>query len=183
MALLVEVAKLIADEIPEVEGRSFAVSEVMPFNKDTIVPKLPISVTALLNENGTQSRNGGGKIELTDRVLIQFLFNPVKYKDSEDRDLPFFAFYDYEPLRDKVLTLLHGWRSSRNVGLSFRSLDVESDDHAVYIAMTFEAVDQWCPHEQEAAGTIRQIQTNILTPKSVYDPDADECQEADNGCP
>lgn len=144
-------AASLAEWFPELGGRSIAVSEVMPFKDKANVPTLPIAVTALVSETGDQSANGGGSITLTPDVMIMFMFEPVKYSRGDGNILPFFAFYDYEALRNKLLHHLMEWRTPHNGGISYRSLDVESDEFAVYISFRLRVTEKWCrPDTQEA---------------------------------
>lgn len=138
------IAAAIAEWFPELNGRSIAVSEVEPFADKTNVPTLPIAVVALVAETGEQTRNGGGKINLTSDILVQFIFEPIKYNREDGSELPFFAFYDYEPIRDKLLEQTAKWRGPGNFGLSYTGLTVESTPFAVYIAFSFTAVKDWC---------------------------------------
>ena len=159
-------ANAIADTFPELGGRSIAVSEVQPFGDKTNIPTLPIAVTALVKETGKQVQHGGGQIELTDDILVQFIFEPVKYTLSGGSDSPFFAYYDYESIRDRMLSMTQNWRSPRNAGLSFKQMDVESDEFAVYIAMRFSLSEQWCPQDEGPQPSKMKIVGRVLVPKS-----------------
>lgn len=132
---------------PEMEGRFIAVSEIEPFDNATNVPTLPIGFVALVTEKGT----GSGSITLDDDILVHFAFEPVKYKTPDGADTPFFAFYNYEPTRDKLLTFTQNWRTPRGGGLLFKSMDVEATPFAVYITFRFSAPFKWCVPEALAA--------------------------------
>ena len=108
--LIVALAALVAEAFPELGGRSIAVSEVDPFNNKTSVPTLPIAFSALVGEQAVQPENGG-RTKLSSDVLLQFVFKPVKYTREDGAATPFFAFYDYEAIRDRLLTALNGWRT------------------------------------------------------------------------
>lgn len=170
--LVVALAALIADRFPELGGRSIAVSEVDPFNNKTNVPTLPIAVTALLGETATSSKYGGGKIELTQDVMAHFIFEPVKYSRADGAESPFFAFYDYEAMRDRMIAATMKWRSPRGASLAYVALDVESDEFAVYLTFKFRATETWCadrvpPEEEPRAFTI-----TANTCQTLYPPQA-----------
>lgn len=170
-------AKAIAETFPELEGRSIAVSEVDPFDKSTNIPTLPIAVVALVGETGD-----GSKVpNLTDDILVHFVFEPVKYKKEDGKDSPFFAFYDYETLRDRMLSLARNWTSPRGSILRYRSLDVESDEFAVYIAMRFGMETRWCEPEELAAKPVPfVITTSVLGAAGKCPPR--ECPEPEDPC-
>lgn len=143
-----DVAARIAEHFPELKGRSISVSEVEPFRDKTNVPRLPLAVTALVNCSIQQTANGSGTVNLRDDILVQFIFEPTKYTMENGAESPFFAFYDYEAIRDRMLVVFKNYRTPRNGGLSFVSMDVESDEHAVYLAFRFTTVFRWCPPEE-----------------------------------
>lgn len=117
--VIVALAEAIAIWFPDLGGRSIAVSEVDPFGDKTNVPTLPLAVTALINETAVQSSNGGGKITLSDDIVVQFIYASVKYNRQDGAVTPFYAFYDYEAIRDRLLTNIHSWRTPRNGGIQF----------------------------------------------------------------
>lgn len=145
-------AKAIAEWFPELEGRSIAVSEVEPFSDKTNVPTLPLAVVALVTENNTEAGgNGSTRVKLADDILVQFIHEPVKYSRDNGATTPFFAFYDYEAVRDRVLQGIRNWRTPRDGGLSYRSLDLDVDEFAVYIAIRLRTEENWCPPKKDAA--------------------------------
>lgn len=143
-------AAALADFFPEMEGRFIAVSEIEPFDA-TNVPTLPIGFVALVSEKGA----GTGNITMNDDVLVHFAFEPVKYKTAAGQDTPFFAFYDYEPIRDKIVAFSQSWRSPRNGGLAYKSMDIEASPFAVYISFRFEAAFKWCIPDELAAKPVQ----------------------------
>lgn len=176
-------ARAIAEHFPELNGRAFAAAEVDPFNDQTNKPTLPVAVVGLAVENGTQSQNGGN-VNLSDEILVQFIFNPVRYTNSEGRDTPFWAFYDYEVVRDQLLTLTRNWRSPRNAGLAYRQLDVTADDFAVYLTFRFALTEKWCPpDEQSPIMTIDRdtIIAKVVQPRSEK-PCCEPCVEPVDPC-
>lgn len=163
--MLPALASEIASRFPELDGRAFAVAEVDPFSDQSNKPTLPVAVVALADEQGEQGRNGG-KISLVDTVVVHFMFEPVKYQ-KDGNDTPFFMFYNYEPIRDQLLTLTKSWRSPRNGGMSYKSMTVTCDEFAVYMTFTFTISEAWCPTEiAEPAFTVDGIPQRIVQPTS-----------------
>lgn len=163
-ALIPALAAACAKWFPEMDGRFIAVSEIEPFDNASDVPTLPIGFVALVSETGTQG-NTGGLINISDDVMVHFAFTPVKYKNAEGLDTPFFAYYDYEPIRDKLLSYTQAWRSPRNMGLQYRGMAVEATPLAVYITFRFTVAGKWCQPDEFAAKPIDF--TIIANTKSV----------------
>lgn len=148
--LLVALAAKVAETFPELGGRCIAVSEVEPFNSKSNVPTLPVAFTALVAEAATQSARGG-PIEISSDILLTFIYAPQKYQMEDRRDSPFFAFYDYESIRDRFLEMAVDWASPGGGSISYRSLDVESDEFGVWITLRFNILERWCrPQGQKA---------------------------------
>lgn len=164
---LQELANAIALHFEELEGRVIAVSEIEPFDQ-TNVPTLPLCAVALLTESGSQNENGGGRIGLSDDVLVYFMFKAERYKKKDGGNTPFYAYYDYETVRDKLLGLTKSWHSSRGGALSYTSLEMDSDEYAVYLSFRFNIITKaWCdPAEQQAAMIIQPgaIKTRLTMP-------------------
>jgi hypothetical protein len=165
-------AEAVAEWFPELNGRSIAVSEVAPFREAAHVPTLPVCATAMLNGAGVQAKTGG-KLELSDTLVTLFAFEPVKYKNAEQQDTPFYAFYDYEPIRDTMIEKLRSWRTPRNGQLRYLSIDVDANEFAVYIAITLGLYEEWCP--PKVKGQSFTIGTS-LKPSAVPCPGTDECK-------
>lgn len=148
-------AKAISGKFPELGGRSIAATDVDPFTDMTNVPTLPIAVCALAQEDGNQPANGGGRIAIEDNIIVQMIFDPVKYQNSENVDTPFWAFYDYETIRDRLLSLTRDWQAPRNgARLSFQSMAPSADEFGVYLTFRFTMRDNVCLDEIEPAMTI-----------------------------
>lgn len=158
-------ARAIKDAFPELEGRSIAVSEVDPFNKGNM-PTLPIAVVALLRGLGIQNKSGGGSIHLEDEILLQMIFTSVKYANRAGDESPFFAYYDYEEIRDRVLTVTQSWRSPRNIGLQYRGMDLESDELGTWITFRFGTSQKWCAPDQDVPSPAI-VSFRLQPPKSV----------------
>lgn len=140
--MLMSFAKMVAEQFPILKGRSIAVSEVDLFKNKTDVPSLPLAFSALLSETSDQKASGG-QFNIQQEILLQFMFESVKYTGEGGADTPFFAFYDYEAIRDRLLTVAAKWRTPRGGGLRYKSLDVSSDTMAVFIAFKFVVTEVW----------------------------------------
>lgn len=188
-ATIPSLAKAIAEWFPELEGRSIAVSEVEPFSDKTNVPTLPLAVVALVTENNsTPSSNGATRITIEDDILVQFIFKPVKYNREGGAETPFFAFYDYEAIRDKLLAGLKNWRTPRQGSIGFRSLDVESDEFAVYIAIRLRTSENWCKPDADTKPCDMLVPAPIISIKArMYEPpgrctDVEPCPTPEDPC-
>jgi hypothetical protein len=143
------------------EGRFIAVSEVDPFNNGTNIPTLPLGFVALVTEAAQQANSG--PITISDDILVHFAFQPVKYKDAKNQDTPFYAFYDYEPVRDKLLALIQHWDGPRSERLLYKSMDVNANEYAVYITFRFTMTQKWCaPDELMASPVAFNIAVRML---------------------
>lgn len=176
--LLVHFAANVAQAFEELQGRSIAVSEVEPFNDKTNRPSLPIAVTALINEQNTNANATGGatSVDVISDVLLQFIFEPTKYKDGQNQDTPFFAFYDYEAIRNRLLEFLRGYRGPGNESASYRTLDVESDEFAVYLAFRLNFRGKLCYGATASVPAV--IDVKMRQPAGVCEP----CTELPSGC-
>lgn len=178
---LVDLAEKVAEWFPELGGRSLAVSEVDPIRNDNDKPQLPVAVCALISEqNAGAGRGGATQINVDDRVLLQFAFEPEKYTREDGADSPFYAFYDYEGLRDRLLENLRGYRTPRNHSVTFVSLDVQSDPYAVYIAFTLALSGQLCLGDTTSFPFA--IKTGII-PAAGLCNDLETVQEDEDPCP
>lgn len=182
--MIVAFARMVAEKFPVLEGRSIAVSEVDIFKSRSEVPTLPLAYTALLAETSDQ-KPSSGSFNLRQEILLQFMFEPVRYQSGAGGDTPFFAFYDYEAIRDRLLTAAAKWRSPRNGGLSYKSLDVSSDEMAVYIAFKFVVTEMWSidcnglsPDDEERPIQV-SISSALCIPKgncnTIDTPPSDPC--------
>lgn len=179
--LIVALAEQIAGWFPDLGGRSIAVSESDPFDDKTNIPTLPLAFVALVNERGTQGKYGGGRVVLTSDLAVQFIYHPHKYERQDGNLTPFFAFYDYESLRDRLLTFLHSWRTPGNGAISYSSMDVESNEFAVHITFRFIATRDWCPEPELMAQPFEfTITSQVHRPRSTAPCDpCEECKPVD----
>lgn len=171
-------AKAVADAFPELGGRCLPVTEVQQFNADSNVPTLPIAIVALGGERGSGGNNS--VINIGSEVIIEFILKPTKYQKG-NKDTPFFAYYDYEPTRNGLLALMQSWRSPGCGGAAYQSMNIESDEFAVYLSFTFVVTEQWSGPEQSPDGTVVIVATlplPIILPCEPVEEPADPCGTA-----
>ena len=145
-------ASAIRGWFPELNGRSIAVSEIDPISK-TNMPKLPICFVALMKEVGNGSGSGSNaKATPEELLMVSFVFEPERYQREDGGESPFWAFFDYDSLRDRLLTFLLGWKTPRGARLNYFGLDVESDSFAILINFQFKHNFTWCPIEEGDPG-------------------------------
>lgn len=150
--LILSLVETIKEQFPEVQGRVIPVSDVAPFNKETVLSSFPLVCVGLVVGNMEQA-NHGGRINLRDQILVSFMFETERYT-TDGKALPFYAFYDYEPLRDKLLATVRDFNSVRvgkNGGpITPQRMTIESDELCVNVNFTFQLQELWCsPVTQE----------------------------------
>lgn len=156
----------IARRFPELGGRSIAVSEVDPFADQSNTSQLPIAVVSLGREDGQQGKHGGA-ITLTDNIVVHFIYEPSKYKNKEFNDTPFFSFYNYQPIRDELLSMIKAWSTPEGGVLTYQSMSVSSDEGAVYMTFNFATTFKWCdPAEADPAFVVDGVVKRIVQPTS-----------------
>ena len=173
-ALAQQIAERVSVIFPELNGRSIAVSEIEPFKDKREVPPLPIAVVALApGGTGEQNKHGGGRVRMTDNFVIEFIVKSERYKD-ERRVLPFYSFYNYEKVRTRLLSGLRSWTSENNIGVSYKSIGVESDQFAVYITITVSMTFDWCDPEPQAP--VMVLGAGSITIRSAaHEPQNNNC--------
>ena len=146
-ATLPALAKAIADWFPELNGRSLAVSEAK-ITRDNI-PTLPLVMVSLLRELGYHSVKTG-RAEPEEQIVVEFWFAPVKYTNgTNSSETPFWAFYDYDTLRDRLMTHLKHWHSPRGERIEYFAMDVDSDQFATTITFQLRHKFTFCELDLE----------------------------------
>lgn len=173
-------AARIAEWFPELEGRALAVSEVEPFSK-TNVPTLPLAIIALVREIASTGTSSNSTVILTQNVSIEFMLATERYRTGSGGETPFFAAYDYETIRDRLLSNI------RQIGgYQYISLDVESDEFGVTLSFRFNREVKWCePYPDQdpcepnvwREGQPAKISFNILAPSRPECPVTLGCDE------
>lgn len=130
---------------PEVGGRAIAVSEA-EITKENL-PDLPLIMCALVRDLAEGTAKSNQPYELTETVVVEYQVKAERYKKADGSESPFWAYYDYEPVRDRLIAFSREWRSPRNGILTYRGMDIESDRRAVVMTFSFEHKFLWCARE------------------------------------
>lgn len=183
------VATAIRGWFPELKGRAFAVSDSQ-ITKENL-PTLPLCQVALLRETGNHSVRSKS-MEPDDSFVIEFWFTPERIKDSKDRETPFWAFYDYTKLRNKLMGHLMDWVSPEQAKVQYDYLDIEATSFAVVITFYMRHQFTWCEPEivEDACdpqlpqdGQPARITYALHPPASVFCGPAVPETEEENPCP
>lgn len=187
--LLPAIAKAIAGWFPELGGRSLAVSEAEITREN--MPTLPLVMVALIRENADHAwKAPNGKMTLDDDFMIEFMMKSERYKKTDNSESPFWAFFDYEAIRDKLWTNLSDWKGPGGQRIEYVSMDIDADQYSVNISFRCKAHANWCPDERDnedgdglpiGPGT---IEMKLCEPKQQYcgpafdePPACDPCKE------
>lgn len=174
-SLLPRVAREMAALVPELEGRSVAVSEADITREN--MPTLPLCMVALVRMDGVnwswEAANAERK--LFDDFIIEFWLKPKKQLRADGTESPFWAFYDYEKWRDRILGWATGFYGPRGQRLEFRNMTVESDEYAVVLSFRFRAHYNWCRTEDDEEPTI--IGRNAKVIPALCQPVQECCPE------
>src|SRR5262245_24229429 len=137
-------AKMIALWFPELSGRALPVSEAK-ITRDN-VPTLPLCMVSLVREMG-HCYPKTGRCEPEEEIAVEFWFKPERYKTDQNGETPFWAFYDYDTLRDVFITHLRTWTTPRGSRMEYYSLDVDSDQFATVITFVLRHTFAFCDFE------------------------------------
>lgn len=172
-------ADAIADWFPELGGRALAVSEV-ELTKEN-VPTLPLAMTAFVRSLAEPPVRGPATMfDITDTFIVEFWLPPARYKKANGSETPFWSYYDYEAIRDTLLSNLAYWESPNGERIAYRGMMVEADVFAVTLTFTFIAVFRWCPDKPPALGEpIRSVGFTLCVPEACC---PETCYEEDP-CP
>lgn len=174
-SLLPAVALEMSRLFPELEGRAVAVSEANVTKEN--LPTLPACMVALVRTDavGWNWRAANGDNELFDDFVVEFWLKPERIKRADGSESPFWAFYDYEPFRDRVLNWMTGYQGPSKQRLEFRNMEVDSDQYAVVLSFRFRAHYNWCrtqdDEEPSIIGRNASVTANICQPRPVCCPE------------
>lgn len=161
MARTVMLKQLEADVrewFPFLGGRALAVSEMDPFT-DSNKPTLPLALIGSVRITGQQPQNSA-KITLVEDFAITFVLESKRYIRQDKSESPFYALefiagegddrrlLTYEAILDELLVHMRRWRTPMGQSVSFRQMDIEADEFAVYLMFTFRADGLWCPDSE-----------------------------------
>jgi len=140
--LMPALAAQIAIWFPSLGGRAMAVSESAVTKEN--LPTLPLAVVAFARGVGDQSTKARqSQFEIEDHFIIEFWLEPEMYQRADGSDAPFWSYYNYEAIRDKLLTHLATWQAPRNARIAYRTLNIEADHFAVTVTFGFIACINW----------------------------------------
>jgi hypothetical protein len=161
--VLPELAAAIKTWFPELGGRCLAVSEIEPISSVNM-PKLPLCCVALVKEKN-QNNIPRSTIKIEDQFIIEFWFEKQKYKRSDGSESPFYSYFDYETLRDKLLHFITNWVSPSGGTFQYVALQCDSTAVASCITFTFSHIYDWCdPVTDDTDGKAIDILTFCLNP-------------------
>jgi hypothetical protein len=168
-------ADAIADWFPELGRRSLAVSECTITKEN--VPTLPLVVVAFIRASASPPTNQRNDMfSITDTFVVEFWLEPARYKKANGTETPFWSYYDYERIRDVLLTNITYWEGPGGERIAFRRLSINAEPLAVTLTFAFDATFRWCP-STKPHGEPFQIGYNLCTPVGCC-PDV-ICEEPD----
>ena len=177
--LLPSLAEAIGEWFPELGGRSLAVSEV-DITKDN-VPTLPLAMVAFIRSTAEPSTKSRVRMfDVSDTIIIDFWIEPARYKRANGTETPFWSYYDYEAVRDKLLSHVVGWQPPGGEIITYRGLTIEAEQLAVTLTFTFTVTFRWCADKTYGPDSIiKEIPIKLCAPTDCCIP---ECME-DDPCP
>lgn len=143
---LIALARAIGEWLPELHGRSVAVSEAEVTAEN--VPALPLCMVALQKESAEHSGSSNAHPLIKEDILVQYWVRPSRYERADGSESPFWSHYDYGNVRDRLLANAIHWRSPREARLRYISMDIEADQMAVVLTFRFEHAFKWCPPQR-----------------------------------
>lgn len=160
---LLELARKLNEWFPELNGRAVAVSEV--YVDKLNMPILPVVFVALKKQILADSPRAGST-HVREEFVIEFWMKSKRYTDKANGDEhPFWAFYNYRDLRNRLLHEFRGWITPDESKVGISTLDVEASDAAVMIAFDCFHEYKWCDELADNAGLSDwTIETKFLTP-------------------
>lgn len=166
-------AAQIAVWFPELGGRALAVSDAHITKVN--VPTLPLVMVAFARSTGDQARTSfQPRFTLTDMFVVEFWLEPSRYKKANGSETPFWSYYDYEAVRNKLLHNLSRWEAPGGEHIAYRSLTISADELAVTLTFGFAATFEFCQPFDDA-GEPFAISFDLCPPKGCC-PDV-ECFE------
>jgi hypothetical protein len=164
---------------PQLGGRALAVSDATITKEN--VPTLPLVMLAFIRSTASPPVSRVDMFEIVDTFVIDFWLEPARYKRTNSTETPFWSYYDYESIRDTLLTNLSRWEAPGGERITFRGLTIEAEPLAVTLTFTFNATFRWCPSKRTDYGEQFTIGFNLCTPSACIpdpcfdDEKVDEC--------
>lgn len=185
-ALLPKVAEEMAALFPFLGGRAIAVSEA-DITKENM-PTLPLCMVALVRVDavGWNWKATNADRQLFDDFIIEFWLKPEKEPRADGSESPFWAFYDYEEFRDRVLGWATKFSGPRGQRMEFRNLEIDSDQYAVVLSFRFRAHYNWCRTEGDEKPSIiglnAKVTSKLCNPVPLCCPEACEQPKECDAC-
>lgn len=167
-------AEHLTEWVPELEGRAVAVSESDPFTPETM-PRLPLAIVAVVGETYEQFPT----IETT--FVVEVMLAPSRYTKESGGDSPFWAYYDYTVIRDRILAGIESMG-----GIDMLQLEIEADPMAVYLSFRLRRRSRWCaPVESDPCAPDLASGGIQITAKAIprrFFVNSQPPEEADDAC-
>jgi len=187
-SILLEFASALKIWFPKMENRVVAVldSDITGDN----VPTLPLAMLALIRETAEHNPQTNASPKITEDFIVEFWMEPTKYQI--EGGAPFWAFYDYDSIRNMILSNLPNFVSSRQQRLKYVSLETDSTQFAAVLTFRFTHTYEWCPDdemEDDCSPTLDGkplvITSCLQVPPQPYcDDECAECKEKEKEtCP
>ena len=172
-------AAAIGEWFPELGGRSLAVSDMTPTKENT--PTLPLCVTAFVRSSANPPlRNHYEEFPIDDAFIVEFWLQPMRYKKINGTETPFWTYYPYEGIRNKLLSNITQWTPPGKERIAFRTLNIVADAFAVVLTFGFIAHFDWCL-KTDRYGMPFKVDFNLCTPAGVCIED-EQCEPCPDPC-
>lgn len=135
---------------PEFGGRVLAVSEV-EITKENIPTAFPLGLVSPIDDTSDHNPRTGKPVEITENVLVSFMFAPERYPRRGGGDSGLWKFYDIHPLRTRLIAGLRMWTGPNGARVAYRSGRIATNEHAVAAEFVLECSFVWAPPKPEAA--------------------------------
>jgi hypothetical protein len=135
---------------PELLGNVVAVTEVTVDKRTSLA--LPYGAVALIKETyGGQGRSNN--VTISESFVFEIYLKPEKYVDGQThKPTPFYAFYDYSVIRNRLLSKLISWVAPAGCKIKLLSLDTTAEEWATVLTFTCVADYDWCDQSADEDG-------------------------------
>lgn len=154
---LPEFAKLIVSPaFPEIEGRAIPVTGVEDDKAGTDATPKPFVLVGLRqgDTSGPATIGQNSTINLRDDFIVEFNFKKERYRNGKGAETPFFSYYDYESIRDRLFNAIVDFSGEYGITFEFVTLDISTEGDTVYIEFRFRQNYEWCEAVRKADTTI-----------------------------
>lgn len=157
--ILPDVAAQIREWIPALGGRALAVTDAL-ITKDN-VPTLPLVMVAPLRQEFEHF--GRGRMTIDEQFMVEFWLDPAREKGAKG-ETPFWSYYEYNDLRDKLFNAFATYRGPANATFRFISMDVDANELATVLSFRMGARYDICEDSQWEGPA--EITFDLCAPKS-----------------